>query len=491
MSEPFDELTVRRQRLATLNEAGVEAYPSRTGVSHTLREVRTRFAEFEADQQVLTVAGRVLAMRSHGGSSFFDLHDGTERLQMYCKQDDLGEQYASLELIDLGDFVEVVGRAFTTKRGEQSILASEAPRILSKALRPLPEKWHGLSDVEIRYRKRYLDLLANSEVRATAEKRSALVRHLRNFLDERQFVEVETPMLQTIPGGATARPFMTHLNALDIDLYLRVAPELYLKRLLVGGLPRVYEVARCFRNEGIDHSHNPEFTQVEIYQAYSDYQKLMQLMEELLVTIISKTTGTLTLKLGEHEVDFTPPFPRKDWLQTLQDAMGGDDLESMTDEQLREHLLAKEVPVAPQEGRGAMLDTAYKKYVRPFIVQPTFLIDHPVELSPLSKRHHKRLSRVERFQLVLGAGIELMNGFSELNDPIDQRARFEEQERLRAAGDDEAQRIDEDYLEAMEHGMPPAAGVGIGIDRLAAAITNNHSLKEVILFPTLRPKEQE
>ncbi len=486
--EPFDELRMRRERLKELTDAKVEAYPSTTEVSHTVAHVVADFEAISNSKEHVTIAGRVTAMRPHGGSAFLNIDDGTERIQIYIKLDEIGsEAFKFLEKLDVADFIQVTGTAFLTHRGERSLLITEPIKFLAKALRPLPEKWHGLSDVETRYRKRYLDLLANEEAMGIALTRVAIVRELRNFLDELNFQEVETPMLQAIPGGATARPFQTHLNALDIDLYLRVAPELYLKRLLVGGLPKVYEVARCFRNEGMDHAHNPEFTQVEIYEAYADYRKMMDTMELLVRHLVSKIKGTLKIEIDGHHVDFTAPFIRLDWMSALNEAIG-EQLEQYDDEALRAFLLKKGVEVMAHEGRGSMLDGAYKKFVRPHIIQPTFLIDHPVELSPLSKRHHDRPHLVERFQLVLGGGVELINGFSELNDPIDQRGRFEEQEKLRQAGDDEAQRIDEDYLEAMEHGMPPAAGIGMGIDRLAQVLTNQHTIKEVILFPTLRPK---
>lgn len=489
--EPFDELQVRRDRLSAIQASGVDPYPSVSLRTHTIALALAQFEDLQSQASSLTLAGRILAVRGHGGSTFITIADGTGKLQLYVKKDEVGQEgYRFLEKLDVGDFVEATGKLFLTHRGERSLMVSERVRLLTKTLRPLPEKWHGLTDTEIRYRKRYLDLLANEEVKAVAMVRSVIVRELRNFFDERGFVEVETPVLQSIPGGATARPFATHLNALDIDLYLRVAPELYLKRLLVAGLPKVYEVARCFRNEGMDHSHNPEFTQVELYEAFANYRSLMTLLEELLTTLVLKTKGSLVIPFAGGTIDFTPPYPTLDWMTALNTALGVD-TETLDDEKFRSFLREKGVEVMDHEGRGAMLDAAYKKFVRPTIVQPTFFIDHPVELSPLSKRHHDNPKRVERFQLVIGAGIELVNGFSELNDPIDQRARFEEQEKLRAAGDVEAQRIDDDFIEALEHGMPPAAGAGIGIDRLVAVLTNQHSLKEVILFPTLRPKGEK
>ena len=488
MPEVPDELQVRRERLIALRARAIDPYPSITQRTHTIEHVAAQFTDLASRRVIVTIAGRVRAIRRHGGAAFVPVADGTGSLQLYFTKDHLGEKvFELLEYLDTGDFIEASGTLFVTKRGERSLLASSFS-MLAKSLRPLPEKWHGLVDVEIRYRKRYLDLLANEAVRSNALRRTVIMKTLRSFLDERGFVEVETPMLQAIPGGATARPFITHLNALNIDLYLRVAPELYLKRLLVGGLPKIYEVGRCFRNEGIDHAHNPEFTQVEIYEAYVDYEQLRQRLEELLTVVVLATTGSLAVPYEGQTIDFTPPYTVNDWVEVLETALGYR-IEGLDDESLRQQLIKSGVSLEKTDGRGAMLDLAYKKFVRPHLMQPTFLIDHPLCLSPLAKRHRSKADRAERFQLVLGGGVELMNGFSELNDPIDQAGRFWQQERLRRAGDEEAQWFDQDYIEALEHGMPPAAGVGIGLDRLTAVLTNNHSLKEVILFPTLRPKD--
>ncbi|MFA7286602.1 MAG: lysine--tRNA ligase [Patescibacteria group bacterium] len=491
MAEPHDELTTRRARLVALRAAGKDPFPSTVERTHELIALREQFETLLTETATVSVVGRVRSIREHGGSTFMTIDDGTATMQLYCKKDDLGDdQYAALQTIDVADFVSARGTCFLTKRLEPSVLCNAAPIIITKALRPLPEKWHGLSDVEIRYRKRYLDLLVNEPAKKTALTRAALLRELRNFLDENSYIEVETPILQDIPGGATARPFMTHFNALDLDMYLRVAPELFLKRLLVGGIPKVYEIARCFRNEGIDHSHNPEFTQVEMYEAFADYEAYMRFVEKMLSTLLLRLTGGMTVvgPTGET-IDFTPPYARKDWMTTLNEA-AKIDVGALDDVALKAFMEERNIDCEVTDGRGTLLDKTYKVLVRPNILQPTFLIHHPVSLSPLAKRLKGNSELTERFQLVLGGGIELVNGFSELNDPDDQRERFEGQEKLRDSGDEEAHRIDENFITALEHGMPPAAGLGMGIDRLAALITGNTTLKEVILFPTLRPEAE-
>jgi lysyl-tRNA synthetase class 2 len=388
----------------------------------------------------------------------------------------------------MGDFVEARGTAFVTKTGQQT-LDVQSYRIIAKSLRPMPEKWHGLSDTEIRYRQRYLDLIANERVRVIFKTRAAILRSIRSFLDRHGCIEVETPVLQAIPGGASARPFMTHHNALDADMYLRVAPELYLKRCLVGGYERVYEVARCFRNEGIDHAHNPEFTQVEGYLAYMDYEKLMPFLEEMLrETIVGCGLDPAAVPFRGHALNFAEPWPRL----RFRDALLGHaniDIEAFPDRDSIARQAAKMgVPVEKTDGHSTIIDNIYKHHVRPKIVQPTYLIDYPVEISPLAKRKADDPRYVEMFQLVYGGGVENIKAFSELNDPLDQEERFRTQQEARDRGDDEAQFGDDDYVTALKHGMPPAAGFGIGIDRLAATLTDSHSLKEVILFPTLKPQ---
>jgi lysyl-tRNA synthetase class 2 len=411
-------------------------------------------------------------------------------LQLSFKKNILGDKHYNFfkNLIDLGDFIRVKGTLFTTKVGEKT-LEVQSLKLLAKSLLPLPEKWHGLSDVEIRYRKRYLDLIANPEVRVIFKKRSLIIKTIREFLDKEGFIEVETPILQPIPGGAAARPFVTHHNALDIDLYLRIAPELYLKRLIVGGFEKVYEVARCFRNEGIDWAHNPEFTQVEFYQAYADYHDLMKLMEKFFVYLMKKINGGGTKIVYEkNEIDLAPPYERITFRDILM-KFGNCDIEQYPD---RESMAKKAqelgLEILPSDDRGKIMDEIFKKIVRPKITKPTFVINYPIELSPLAKKMVEDPRYVERFQLIV-SGVELTNAFSELNDPIDQRERFVAQQKMREAGDMEAMPIDEDFIEALEHGMPPTAGLGLGIDRLIALLTDSHNIKEVILFPTLKPEK--
>lgn len=460
-----DELTTRRQTLERIKKEGIDPYPAKSARDHEIGIVLQKFSALQDAKKNLVIAGRIRAIRTHGGVTFLRVEDGTGAIQSVLKKDELGEKkYAwFLENLNIGDFVEVAGVPFTTARGEKSI-AAERLGILTKSLAPLPEQWHGLSDVEVRYRRRELDLIANPEVRGIFETRAALVREIRSFFDARGYTEVETPILQDIPGGANARPFKTHHNALGADLYLRVAPELYLKKLLIGGMDRVYEFARCFRNEGIDHLHNPEFTQIEAYESYGTYETYMALFEELLPRLC-QAVGLDPRKVpyGKDVLNFTAPFRRI----TFSDAL-------------------KEFK-APKTGT---LEERYKASVRPNIVNPTFITDWPVELKPLAKRCIGNPDLTETFQILCARGFELVNAFSELNDPLDQEARFKEQEKARRAGDEEAQRGDPSFVEALKVGMPPAVGLGMGIDRLTMLLTNSHGIKEVIAFPTLKPEKQ-
>jgi len=487
----IEESAVRLEKLQAAVAMGIDPYPARCERTHTVAELLARFDALMNDQTAVTITGRLKAVRGHGGACFADLEDGTNKVQLHLKSDVLGAtSFETFEkIVDRGDFLQITGACFVTKRGEKSVEA-KSWTLLSKSLHGLPDKWHGLTDTELRYRKRYLDLVSNPEVRLIFKKRSLVVQTIREFFAERGFMEVETPILQAIAGGASARPFVTHHNALDIDLYLRIAPELFLKRLIVGGFERVFELGRSFRNEGIDHSHNPEFTSVEAYQAYADYHEHMVMTEELLVRIAERVNGSTIVEYDGMTIDFKGPYPRvtfRDAIKQYADL----DIENYGDRSdLAKAAEAKGVKVEPKDDRGAILDNLYKKTVRPNIVDPTFIIDHPTEILPLAKRKPDDGRYVESFQLVLGKG-EYVKAFSELNDPLDQRARFEEQEKLRQGGDEEAQPMDEDFIEALSVGMPPTAGWGLGVDRLAAVFAGAHSLKEVILFPTLRPEEKK
>jgi len=488
MPKILDQSQIRQKKLEKLSQLGMDAYPARVKRTHTCEEV---FFEYEklTKEKGITLVGRLRSIRLHGGSCFAHIEDGTGKIQVYFKKDTLGEKEYQLltGFTDIGDFLEVTGKLFTTKKGEKTLMIEKA-KIISKSLTPLPEKWHGLSDIEIRYRQRYLDLIANPEVKAIFRKRSLIIKFIREFLDGEGFIEVDTPILQSLPGGALAKPFKTHHDALNTDLYLRIAPELYLKRLIIGGFERVYEIGRCFRNEGIDRDHNPEFTQVEFYVAYQDYQWMMEFVEKLIVYLLEKVNKYLMIEYQGNQIDFTAPYPHL----TFRDAVKKYVKINIDEYQDRDSLAkkAKEIGLKIDKtfGRGKILDQIYKEWVRPEIINPTFITDYPIELSPLAKKKHDNQNYTERFQLLAG-GIELTNAFSEINNPLDQKERFEAQEKLRKAGDEETQRIDYDFLEALEYGMPPTTGIGIGIDRLVALLTNSHNLKEVILFPTLKPKK--
>lgn len=479
------EEEVRLEHLQTIQQAGINPYPARSSRTHTLLE-----AKQAPEGTAVTVAARLITRREMGKLTFCHLKDTSGTMQAVISEAEIGKEQAKFfnKNFDLGDFLQIEGSIFTTHKGEISILAKKTT-LLSKALLPLPEKWHGLTDQEQRYRKRYLDLLSNDESMRIAKLRSVLVKELRSYFDGRGFYEVETPILQTLYGGALAKPFETHHNALDIPLFLRIAPELYLKRLIVGGFEKVYETAKCFRNEGVDQNHNPEFTQIEFYWAYADYTMLMDLVEDLLPRLIKAAGLDLKFACEENEVDFTPPYPRvtmRDLIKKYSDL----DIEDYPD---RDSMFkaAKKLQVDgidQTHDRGALIDDIYKKFARPKIVNPIFVIDHPVELSPLAKRKVENPKYAERFQLLCVGGNELCNAFSELNDPLDQEKRFKEQAVSREAGAEETMPYDEDFIEALKHGMPPTGGLGMGVDRLVKLLVNAQNLKEVILFPTLRPE---
>ncbi|MFQ5416998.1 MAG: lysine--tRNA ligase [Myxococcota bacterium] len=492
MSE--QERAARRQRLADLRKSGVEPYPARVGPRDAIVSVRARAGDadalaLEADPIRVAVAGRITAVRSFGKLLFLTVAADGEKIQISAKKQEIGEDlFAFIKSLDVADFVRVAGPLWRTRTGELTVDAAEV-QLLSKALRPLPEKWHGLIDVEARFRQRYLDLLVNEDARRIALLRSRCVRAMRDFLDGRDFIEVETPVLQPLYGGAAARPFTTHHNTYDQDLYLRISDELYLKRLVVGGLDRVYEIAHNFRNEGVSRKHNPEFTMMECYQAYADYADMMDLAEKMLRDIVEKVGGAEELSYQGETIDFGGVWPRVPLRDKLLETTGIDVLAHADLEALRAAVVTAGFDPGAASTWGKLVDDLFSEHVEPSLIQPIFITDYPVELSPLAKRSADDPRLVERFELFI-AGMEIGNAFSELNDPDDQRARLEDQLRARDAGDDEAHPLDEEYLRALEHGMPPTGGLGVGVDRLVMILGDAPNLREVILFPHLRPESR-
>ena len=485
----LEEIRVEREKkLALLREKGLEPYPVTTNRDFTLAEVATDFAKLSKKKKALNLAGRVRAIRGQGAIMFLDLDDGTGRFQLVLKADELGEAEMQTlrDTVDLGDFIEAKGTLFLTKREEKS-LSVKSWRMLAKSLRPLPDKWHGLQDIEERFRRRYLDSLMSPEVKERFLTRTRIISLIREFLDEAEFVEVETPVLQPIAGGASAEPFITHHNSLDTDLYLRISEELYLKRFLVGGFPKVYSLARNFRNEGIDTTHNPEFTMLEWYEAYSDASKQRDFVAKLLKNLVKKLFGVASFTFAGEKIDLSKEIKIVSYYDLLKRHALITDPAGVTREELMLKASQLGVKLETGDSREKILDAIYKKVCRPKLIQPTFLIDFPVNYLPLAKRKENDKNLVDAFQLIIG-GVEIVKAFSELNDPIDQRERFLAQEKNRLEGDKEAQNLDEDFLEALEYGMPPAGGVGIGIDRLVMLLTDTHNIKEVIYFPTLKPK---
>ena len=479
---------LRREKREALLADG-DPYPATIGRTHEIARARALFERNEGEgleetRRALTIAGRVIAIRDMGRAAFIDVRDGTGSVQLHLRRNVLGEGFALLPLVDLGDFVEARGPLFRTRHGEITV-AVRSWRVIAKALRPPPEKWHGLSDVETRYRQRELDLIANERSREIARTRSRVVSAVRRFFEGRGFMEVETPVLQDRAGGAAARPFSTHHNALDRELALRIALELHLKRLMIGGFDKVYEIGRVFRNEGISHRHNPEFTLLESYEAYADYHDVARMVEDLIRTVVSGVTGTLEVAHGEQVVDLGAPWQRTTYREALLQHTGIDYLAHPEPEQMR--ALARDRGVAVDEGTswGTALDGLMSAYVEPHLVQPTFIFDYPAELSPLAKRKRDDPRLVERFEL-FALGYELANAYSEQNDPVEQRRRLLEQAAIAVAGDDEVEVADEAFVRALEYGMPPAGGLGIGIERLVMLVTGEHSIREVILFPTMR-----
>jgi len=484
----FEKLrAVRIDKMDKFREGGRNPYPYRFELTHNAAEIRSDEERLSADETVVSMAGRVMALRGHGKTMFGHLEDASDRLQFYARKDVLGDEpYAAFKMVEVGDLIGIRGKVFRTKTDELTIKI-ESFEMLTKAIRPLPEKWHGLTDKEIRYRQRYLDLFMNRDVRTVFYTRSKLVETMRQFLISKGFLEVETPVLQPLYGGAAARPFITHHNALDMQLYLRIANELYLKRLLVGGFDRVFEFSKDFRNEGIDRSHNPEFTMMECYAAYLDYYDFMDMVEEMMRVIAGELTPSRIVRYGEHEIDFNEKWKRVTFFDAVREATGVD-FRGMSPEQVRSEAERLEVKCDPGAPISKALDTIFSETVEPGLIQPTFVYDYPKELSPLAKDHRSESGLVERFEPFV-CGFEVGNAFSELNDPIEQRRRFEQQAAFRAEGDDEAHVLDEDFIRALEYGMPPAAGLGIGIDRLTMVFTDSHSIRDVIFFPHMRPEE--
>ena len=488
LQDEGDLVARRLQKLESWRRKGIEPYALKYPRRDTAADIRDRFEGLEAGGEsgyTASLAGRVMALRRHGKACFADIEDASGRLQLLASLDALGrEAYDLFQELDIGDWIGVEGTVFKSRRGELTVRLAGF-ELLSKSLRPLPEKWHGLKDVERRYRQRYLDLMVNPEVRENLKVRVNTIKELRRFLDERGFVEVETPMLQPIPGGATARPFTTYHQALGEDLYLRIAPELYLKRCIVGGLEKVYEINRNFRNEGISYKHNPEFTMLEFYWAYVDYLDLAPFLEEMLCDVVRAVKGTLSFGYQGKTLDLAPPWRRVTLLGAVGDAVGRSIDSGTAEEELRALAGEREVPLEEAWGRGKIVTELFEKLVEPGLWEPTLVMDYPREVSPLARVHRDDPFLTERFELIV-AGREIANAFSELIDPLDQRRRFEEQARQRKRGDEEAHLLDHDFLRALEYGMPPTGGLGLGVDRLVMLLTDSHSIREVILFPHLR-----
>lgn len=488
-SEINEQMQVRLDKMHKIEEHGWLPFGHKFEWSHHAADIAEQFEELSANEIIVRLAGRVMAIRGHGKTCFMDLMDKSGRIQLYVRKDAIGEEnYALIKMMDIGDIVGVCGTVFRTHMGELSIKAVSL-EMLSKSLRPLPEKWHGLKDIEMRYRQRYVDLIVNPEVRDTFVKRSQIIKSVREILDNRDFLEVETPIMHSIAGGAAARPFITYHNALDMQLYMRIAPELYLKRLIVGGMERVYELGRVFRNEGIDIKHNPEFTIVEIYQAFADYKDMMELTETIVSQTAQKVLGTMKITYEGQEIDLTPPWNRMTMIEAVA-KYTGQDFTGVTDiEEARKMAAAINVPIEKTYGIGKIINACFEEHVEDKLIQPTFITGHPKEISPLAKSSVENPEITDRFEGFIYAR-EICNGFTELNDPIDQRERFVKQVEERKAGDDEAHMMDEDFVNALEYGLPPTGGLGIGIDRLVMFLTDSTSIRDVLFFPHMRHKNQ-
>ncbi len=480
-----DQMIIRREKLGQYEADGIYPFGQRFFVQHYAEQLKNNFRDYE--DQPAVIAGRLMTIRSHGKTAFANLRDVTGDIQVYFRKDVLGDDvYKHVKMLDIGDIVGIEGHVFKTHTEEVTVKV-EKLILLSKSLRPLPEKWHGLKDTELRYRQRYVDLIVNPDVRQTFFKRTEIVRKVREYMNAQRFMEVETPMMHPIPGGAAARPFITHHNALGIDIYMRISPELYLKRLIVGGFDRVFEINRSFRNEGIDNRHNPEFTMMESYQAYGDVDDVIRLTENLVSYCATEVLGTNKINYQGTEIDLTPPWNRMTMQEGIKKYTGEDFDAVETLEEARAIADRLNVEYGSADGIGKIMNLCFEDYVEENLIQPTIIYGHPVEISPLAKQNREKPLTTERFEAFV-YGRELANGFSELNDPIDQKQRFEQQLKEREAGDDEAHRMDEDFVTALEYGLPPTAGLGVGIDRLVMFLTNSASIRDVLLFPLMKPE---
>lgn len=490
-----DQLQVRRDKMNQLRDNGIDPFGARFERTHQSQEVISAYQdltkeELEEKAIEVTIAGRMMTKRGKGKAGFAHLQDLEGQIQIYVRKDSVGDdQYEIFKSSDLGDLIGVTGKVFKTNVGELSVKATSF-ELLTKALRPLPDKYHGLKDVEQRYRQRYLDLIVNPDSKHTFITRSKIIQAMRRYLDDHGYLEVETPTMHSIPGGASARPFITHHNALDIPLYMRIAIELHLKRLIVGGLEKVYEIGRVFRNEGVSTRHNPEFTMIELYEAYADYKDIMSLTENLVAHIAQEVLGTTTIQYGEEQIDLKPEWKRIHMVDAVKEATGVDFWEEVTVEQAREYAKEHEVEIKDSMTVGHIINEFFEQKIEETLIQPTFIYGHPVEISPLAKKNPEDPRFTDRFELFI-VGREHANAFTELNDPIDQRERFEAQLKEREAGNDEAHLMDEDFVEALEYGMPPTGGLGIGIDRLVMLLTNAPSIRDVLLFPQMRQRRSE
>ncbi len=487
MQDLNEILKVRRMKLLELQQNNDDPFKIvKYDPDHSTVQILENFEQLEG--KFVSIAGRLMSKRGMGKASFCDIQDRDGRLQVYVRIDEIGEEsYEKFKKFDIGDIAGVKGEVFKTHKGEISIKAKEV-LLLAKSLQPLPEKWHGLKDTDMRYRQRYLDLIVNPEVKKTFIIRSKIIKEIRKFLDERGFLEVDTPLLNTIPGGAAAKPFITHHNTLDIDLYLRIAPELYLKRLIVGGMEKVYEMGRMFRNEGMSIKHNPEFSMMEVYEAYNDYKGMMELTETLVSTVAQNVLGSTKIVYQEQEIDLTPPWKRMTMSEAVKQQTGVDFDSIKTDEEARSIAKEKKLHLEGNLTKGEILNLMFEEFVEEHLIQPTFIYDYPVEVSPLTKKKPDNPELTERFEVFITSR-EMGNAYSELNDPIDQKERFMNQMKKREAGDEEANMIDDDYINALEYGLPPTGGLGIGIDRLIMLLTNSYSIRDVLLFPTMKPRE--